>query len=88
MNYTISIQDNKNGWLTGQCEQIPEAITEGRDMDHLMRNMIEAITEALDIRKDEFLSNHKEINCIHRVLYLPDEKKRIAKTSKRQQVHA
>ena len=55
MNYTISIQENKNGWLTGQCEQIPEAITEGRDMDHLMKNMYGAITEALEIRQDEFM---------------------------------
>ena len=58
MNYTISIQKNKNGWLTGQCEQIPEAISEGKDMDHLMKNMYEAITEALEIRKDEYLANH------------------------------
>jgi hypothetical protein len=51
MNYTISIQKNKNGWLTGQCEQIPEAIKEGKDMDHLMKNknMHDAISEALDI---------------------------------------
>ena len=51
MNYTISIQKNKNGWLTGQCEQIPEAISEGRDMDHLMKNMHDVISEALEIRK-------------------------------------
>jgi len=61
MNYTISIQKNKNGWLTGQCEQIPEAITEGRDMDYLMKNMYDAITEALEIRKDDFLDK----SCIH-----------------------
>ena len=88
MNYTISIQKNKNGWLTGQCVQIPEAITEGKDMDHLMKNMYDVITEALEIRKDEFLENHKDMDCIHRVLYLPNEKKRITETSKRKQVHA
>jgi predicted RNase H-like HicB family nuclease len=52
MNYTVSIQKNRNGWLTGQCEQIPEAITEGKDMDDLMKNMYGAISEALEIRKD------------------------------------
>jgi hypothetical protein len=40
MNYTVSIQENKNGWLIGQCEQIPEAII-----------------EALDIRREEFINN-------------------------------
>jgi len=88
MDYTISIQKNKNGWLTGQCEQIPEAITEGKDMDHLMKNMYDAITEALEIRKDEFLATHKDINSIHKVLYLPNEKKHIAETSERERVHA
>ena len=59
MNYSISIQENKNGWLTGQCEQIPEAITEGKDMDHLMENMYNAISEALEIRKEGFLSTYR-----------------------------
>jgi predicted RNase H-like HicB family nuclease len=88
MNYIISIQKNKNGWLTGQWEQIPEAISEGKDMDHLMKNMYDVITEALEIRKDEFLNNHKDADCIRKVLYLPDEEKRITKTSKGKQVHA
>ena len=88
MNYTINIQKNKNGWLTGQCEQIPEAITEGKDMDHLMKNMYDAITEALEIRKDDFLANHKDIDGICKVLYLPDEEKRIIETSEREWVLA
>jgi len=88
MNYTINIQTNENGWLTGQCEQIPEAITEGKDMDHLMKNMYDAITEALEIRKDEFLANHSDINCIRRDLYLPDEEKFITETSERERVYA
>jgi len=88
MNYTINIQKNENGWLTGQCEQIPEAISEGRDMDHLMKNMYDAISEALEIRKDEFLANHKDIGSIRKVLYLPDEEKHIAETSERELVYA
>ena len=88
MNYTISIQKNKNGWLTGQCEQIPEAISEGKDMDHLMRNMYEAIAEALEIRKDEYLANHNGEDIIRKTLYLPDEKEYITKTSERERVHA
>jgi predicted RNase H-like HicB family nuclease len=88
MNYSINIQKNKNGWLTGQCEQIPEAITEGKDMDHLMKNMYDAISEALDIRKDDFLFYNKDINCIRKDLYLPDEEICITDTSKRERVHA
>ena len=88
MNYTINIQKNKNGWLTGQCEQIPEAITEGKDMDHLMKNMYDAITEALEIRSDEFISNNKDIDSIRKVLYLPNEEERSTETFEREWVHA
>jgi len=88
MNYIINIQTNKNGWLTGQCEQIPEAISEGKDMDHLMKNMYDAISEALEIRQDEFLANHRETDSIRKILYLPDEKKCIAETSEREFVYA
>ena len=63
MSYTISIHKNKNGWLTGQCEQLPEAISEGCYMEHLMKNMREAIKEALEIRKEDFLANHKGERC-------------------------
>ena len=88
MNFTINIQENKNGWLTGQCEQIPEAITEGKDMDHLMKNMYDAIIEALEIREEEFRANHKGINGIRKVLYIPDEKKRNIETSEKELVYA
>jgi len=88
MEYTISIQKNKNGWLTGQCEQLPEAISEGSDMDHLMKNMREVIKEALEIRKEEFLEARKGERFTRRILYLPNEKNGITKSSKRKQVFA
>ena len=88
MNYTINIQKNKNGWLTGQCEQIPEAITEGKDMDHLMKNMYDVISEALEIRSEDFISNHNDIDSIRKVLYLPDEEERSTETFEREPVYA
>ena len=88
MNYTISIQKNKNGWLTGQCEQLPEAISEGRDMEHLMKNMREVIKEALEIRKEDFLLTHQGERCSRRILYLSNEKNGSIKASKRKPVFA
>ena len=52
MNYTISIQQNKNGWLTGQCEQLPEAISQGKDLEDLMENMKDAIELVLEVKMD------------------------------------
>ena len=48
MEYTISIEKNKDGWLTGQCEQLPQAISQGKDMDDLMENMRDAIELVLE----------------------------------------
>ena len=35
MEYTIIIQKNANGWYTGQCEQLPEAISQGETLEEL-----------------------------------------------------
>ena len=88
MVFTINIQQSENGWLAGQCEQLPEAISQGKDMDDLMENIYSAISEALEMRQEQFLATHKEENSIRKTLYLPSEKKRIAKTLKRKRVYA
>ena len=55
MEYTIRIKKNpQTGWLTGQCEQIPEAITQGKDMAELMFMIEDAIKLCLECRRDEF----------------------------------
>jgi predicted RNase H-like HicB family nuclease len=50
MNYTINISTNKDGWLTGVCEQLPEAISQGKDMEDLMENMKDAIELVLEVK--------------------------------------
>jgi predicted RNase H-like HicB family nuclease len=48
MEYTIQIKKNpQSGWLIGQCEQLPEAITHGKDIDELMFMMEDAMNLAL-----------------------------------------
>ena len=49
---------------------------------------VNAINEALEIRMEDFLEKHTDEIRTRRILYLPDEKKRIAKTSKRKRVFA
>jgi len=57
MEYTIRIKkDSKSGWLTGQCEQLPEAITQGKDLEELMLMMEDAIKLVLECKRDEFRS--------------------------------
>ncbi len=52
MEYVIIIEKNANGWYTGQCEQIPEAISEGATLEELKENMADAIKMVLDYKKE------------------------------------
>ena len=88
MEFTISIQQSENGWFAGQCEQLPEAISQGKDMDELMENIYSAITEALEMRQEDYIANHIEETRTRRILYYPNEKKCIANPLKRKQVYA
>ena len=53
MDYIVIIEKNANGWYTGQCEQIPEAISEGATLEELKANMADAIKMVLDYKKEE-----------------------------------
>ena len=69
MEYTIRIKKNKkSGWLCGQCEQLPEAITQGRDMKELMFMMNDAIALALEYRRDEFREQYTDTGSYVRKL--------------------
>ena len=76
MEYTIQIKQNpKSGWFIGQCEEIPEAITQGKDIDELMFMMQDAIELALECRRDEFRQQYADKNMIERKLIFGHEKK-------------
>ena len=69
MEYTIRIKKNpKSGWYCGQCEQLPEAITQGRDMKELMFMMNDAIALALECRRDEYREHYAEAGSYVRKL--------------------
>ena len=55
MEYTIYIEANEDGWLTGQCEQFPQAISQGENLDDLMENMTDAIELVLAYQKENIL---------------------------------
>ena len=87
MEYTIKIKQNKDGWLSGQCEQLPQAISQGKDLDDLMENMKDAIETVLAYQQEEHKKNYKS-NYVVQYLTIRHETKPIAKTSKRKPVYA
>ena len=87
MEYTIRIKKNQqSGWLIGQCEEMPEAITQGKDIDELMFMMEDAIELALECKRDEFLETFIDTNSFVRKLRVGDEKKFVDKTLERKEL--
>jgi len=89
MEYTIRIKkDSKSGWLTGQCEQLPEAITQGKDLEELMLMMEDAINLVLECKRDEFREQLDDKSSIVRILRIGHETKPSDKAFRRKQMHA
>ena len=87
MEYTIQIKQNpQSGWFVGQCEEIPEAITQGKDLDELMFMMQDAIELALECRRDEFREQYSNENAIVQKIILGYEKKFIHQASERKEL--
>ena len=87
MEFTIRIKQNpRSGWLIGQCEEMPEAITQGKDMDELMFMMEDAIKLALECRRDEFHKTFIDTNTFVRKLIVGNEKKFVDKTLGRKEL--
>jgi predicted RNase H-like HicB family nuclease len=86
MEFTIRINKNEDGWLSGQCEQLPQAISQGKDLDDLMKNMKDAIETVLDYQRETFRKVNQS-NCTVIPLTIEHEAKRINKASKRKPVY-
>ncbi|MCL2131087.1 MAG: type II toxin-antitoxin system HicB family antitoxin [Lentimicrobiaceae bacterium] len=83
MEYTIRIEkDSKSGWLVGQCEEIPEAFSQGKDMNELMYMMKDVIALMLECRREDFRKKYANKNAFVRKLRIENEKKSIIKRTK------
>lgn len=60
MEYTVIVEkDPQTGFYSGQCQQMPEAISQGETMDELLKNMKEAIALVAEEQKQTVMSNYK-----------------------------
>ena len=88
MEYTIRIKkDIKSGWFTGQCEQIPEAISQGKDLEELMLMMEDAIKLILECKRDELCKELDDASTITRRMRIVNETKPIFNTFRAERVH-
>jgi predicted RNase H-like HicB family nuclease len=67
LDYSIIIEKNpETGWYCGQCTQLPEAMSQGRSIDELVKNMKEAIELAIECRKEELKSIYQNRKHFYR----------------------
>lgn len=59
--FTILIQEESECGYSGQCLEIPGAISQGDTLEELKKNMKEAIQLALEYLKDKAKSENKKI---------------------------
>ena len=52
MEYTVVLEKMDNGWWFCQCEQIPEAVTQGETIEEAKENIKEAIELVLAAKKE------------------------------------
>lgn len=57
--FTIRIQDAPEGGFTGQCIELPGAISEGETIEELKANMTEAIQLVLDTLEEQSRKDRK-----------------------------
>jgi len=89
MKYNIYIEKNEDGWLTGQCEQLPQAISQGENIEDLMENMKDAIELVLEYQREKFLEKYKTTKEYSvKNLTIRHETKRSIKASQRKRVYA
>ena len=59
MEYTAIIKEIEDGWYMGQCEQVPNAITQGKTIEEVKENLKEVIPLLLECEKELCVKRHK-----------------------------
>ena len=58
MEYTAVVEKTPSGWYIAQCEQVPGAMTQGKTIEEVKENLIDAIQLLLEAEKDDNLCNN------------------------------
>ena len=59
--FTITIQEEDEGGYSGQCLEIPGAISQGESLEELKKNMKEAIQLSIEYLEDKAKKENKQV---------------------------
>lgn len=70
MNYTAIIEKSEDGYYVGQVQEMPEAIAQGKTIDELKQNLLDALQLVIDYQREQTISQYKGRKIIRRKLIL------------------
>ena len=53
MDYTAIIEKSDDGWYVGQVQEIPEAIAQGKTIEELKQNLLDAMELVIDVHREQ-----------------------------------
>ena len=68
MDYTAIIEKSEDGYFVGQVQEIPEAIAQGKTMEELNQNLLEALQLVVDYHRKNTIRQYKGRKIIRRKL--------------------
>ena len=68
MELTAIIQKGENGFYIGQIEQYPAALSQGKTIEELKENLIDALKLLLEVQLDQLKKQYSKKKIIKRSL--------------------
>ncbi len=68
LNYTAIIEKSEDGWYVGQVQEIPEAIAQGKTIEELKKNLLDALETVIEFQRENTISQYKGRKIIRRKL--------------------
>jgi len=53
VSITAIIEESSDGWFVGQIEEFPEVISQGKSIDELKENLMDALKFEMEIRREK-----------------------------------
>jgi predicted RNase H-like HicB family nuclease len=68
MEFTAIIEKSDDGYFVGQVQEVPEAIAQGKTIEELNDNLLDALQLVLDYKREETINSYKGRQIIRRKL--------------------
>ncbi len=68
MKLTAIIEKSEDDWFVGQIEEIPATISQGKTIEELKANLIDALNLLLEVNKENTQKEYKGKNVIREEL--------------------